>query len=948
MPVKLPQLETSARPIPQPAGGIASYRGATGAETAGGEAQMRLGQEMGAAGDQIYVAFKAEEEKTNTLRAEEAFSKLRERQLQLTYGEQDGFTHKRGSQALDRPLAKEYGDRFNQAYREIESGLGNDDQKLKFKTRATAARLQFDEGILRHLAQENDAYAKQVSDGAVKTEIAAVTANPYSTEAMLFGLERARGIIEKEVARQGLAGKAATDQVEIHMRKVQDAMWVARIEAIMYQQPMTADKLFRDNADKISDPQVRLQLQARTREAAFGVQGTMEAQKIIDEFRSIPERAPGTTDVKLGARAQELADKQFAGTATKAELNELAGLYKQMRPQGGAVDPSMVQAGGMPGTDPMTANTSGLPMARDIAAELPLMLTKVEKRADALYGTDPSNPDRAAFVRRVTQELQAKVAADVQQLNAIQRKNQGIIIDAVAGMSAPGGGMMAAGGRGTPAPVITSFAQIQADPRLYGAWQMMDVQAKVAVMNMIEANQRADQKGDEKLYWEVWNRIHLPAGDPRKIDFYGQVLPFAGPGKLSTAQIGQLRLEIDRSETPGGRSVQQMRRAADTSVERWFQTNLNTNLMFMEQKLTNPTAYMDWTNRWREEVGKKVDALIAEGKPELVRNLFMPDSKESVITPAYLQTFMTPAGGQPAVAPAAARADAGKTIAQPKEIDTREKLDAWFKTLPPDVTTFVGTDGKAYKVPRASGGQGMSRPDGTQKGAGFLGPLPVPGTNSVATEYSIGVQIGGKEVDIPTLVPTLTRQEVGQVLAAAAAGAAPPEAVVKKAREFAEQRIKEGKPVFATAEESPRAPNVAMDPAGKLVTPPAPKARDPNALPKFAGSRYAVSPEEQARLDTHFEALKAAVGAVASTVGNAVIEAGLMGIRTRQALVEMVTGLVGNTRRDTARATFQAVLDADSFMLEDVPVIEAALKYGDLDAAQKKKAKAMLKAAGKN
>ena len=866
MAVKLPSLETQERPTPRPGTGVAGYRGATGAETVVGEAAMRMGAQLGQAGDEIYAALKVEEERTNTTRAEEALSKLREKQLDLTIGPENGYNNLKGAAAVNRPLAKEWGEKFNQAYRDIESTLGNDDQKAKFKQRATIARLQYDEGILRHLASENDTSAKQMLEGAIRTEVASAQANPYSGEAMAIGLERVQNIVRKEVQRQGYMGKEATEQTEIAMRKVRDSMWTARIEAVMYRQPMTAEKLFRDNAEQISDPALRLQLQAKTREAAFGVQGSMEAQKIIDEYRSSPERVGGVVDVKLGARAQELADKQFAGTATKAEVKELTGLYKQMRPGGGEVDPAVVQAGGMPGTDPATANTSGMPIARDIAAELPFMLTKVEKRADALYGTDPSNPDRAAFVKRVTQELQAKISADVQQLNAIQKKNQGTIIDAVAGMSAPGSGVALAGGRGgSPGQMITSFAQIQANPTLFAAWQGLDVQAKVAAMNMIEANQRADQKGDEKLYWDTWNRIHLPVGDPKKIDFYGQIIGLAGPGKLSTTQIGQLRAEIDRAETPGGRSVTQLRKAADSSVENWFRTNLNTNLLFMDQKLTNPTAYMDWTNRWREEVGKKIDALIAADNPGAIRNLFQLDSKESVIKPEYLQTFMGAQGAtlkDQADAVRAGAPAAGKSIAQPKTIDTREKLDAWVKTLPADVTTFVGTDGKAYKVP-------------------------------------------GRAVQ--------------------------PAAEAVPAR---------GEPASA-------APLARMDDTGKIVTPPAPKpARDPDALPKFAGSRYAVSPEEQARMDMHFGGLKAAVIAAASTVGNAVVEAGMAGVRTRTELVDMIAGLVGTAKRDTARATFRAILEAESFASEDVPVIQAALKYGDLSAAEKKKARAMLKAAG--
>src|SRR5689334_1811887 len=50
------------------------------------------------------------------------------------------------------------------------------------------------------------------------------------------------------------------------------------------------------------------------------------------------------------------------------------------------------------------------------------------------------------------------------------------------------------------------------------------------------------------------------------------------------------------------------------------------------------------------------------------------------------------------------------------------------------------------------------RPDGTTKGRGFFGPLSRP-DGSVSSEISIGVNIDGRELDIPTLVPTLTESE---------------------------------------------------------------------------------------------------------------------------------------------------------------------------------------------
>lgn len=88
-----------------------------------------------------------------------------------------------------------------------------------------------------------------------------------------------------------------------------------------------------------------------------------------------------------------------------------------------------------------------------------------------------------------------------------------------------------------------------------------------------------------------------------------------------------------------------------------------------------------------------------------------------------------------------------------------------------------------------------NRPDGTPQGDGFLGVLKRP-DGSVASEYSVGVTIGGKEVDIPTLVPTLTRKEVQSVLALQH-GAPPSKEIIMKAQAHAEMRLREGKSVYA-------------------------------------------------------------------------------------------------------------------------------------------------------
>jgi len=89
-----------------------------------------------------------------------------------------------------------------------------------------------------------------------------------------------------------------------------------------------------------------------------------------------------------------------------------------------------------------------------------------------------------------------------------------------------------------------------------------------------------------------------------------------------------------------------------------------------------------------------------------------------------------------------------------------------------------------------------TRPDGTRKGSGWLGPYKTASGSDV-TEYSIGVDIDGKQMDIPTMVPGLTDAEIKQVLTAAEYDSFPNEAIVAKAVAHARKMIAEGKDVFA-------------------------------------------------------------------------------------------------------------------------------------------------------
>jgi hypothetical protein len=92
-----------------------------------------------------------------------------------------------------------------------------------------------------------------------------------------------------------------------------------------------------------------------------------------------------------------------------------------------------------------------------------------------------------------------------------------------------------------------------------------------------------------------------------------------------------------------------------------------------------------------------------------------------------------------------------------------------------------------------------NRPDGSKKAQGYYGVLQRP-DGDVSTEISIGVDIDGKEMDIPTLVPGLDKSEVDHLLNMKGDERIP-ESIIRKAVGHARKRISEGRDVFAGPED---------------------------------------------------------------------------------------------------------------------------------------------------
>lgn len=108
------------------------------------------------------------------------------------------------------------------------------------------------------------------------------------------------------------------------------------------------------------------------------------------------------------------------------------------------------------------------------------------------------------------------------------------------------------------------------------------------------------------------------------------------------------------------------------------------------------------------------------------------------------------------------------------------------------------------------------RTDGTEKGKGYFGEIPILSGDEkgkIATEKSISIEVDGKEILIPTIVPTLSSDEISFIQSGGNVLESPE--IEEKAIAHAFKRMDEGKSPFATAEDR-QIKTTTLDEDGKL------------------------------------------------------------------------------------------------------------------------------------
>lgn len=364
------------RPGPRPAGGLASYRGDSPAFEAPGQALSNLGSSLQAEGEKLFRQVKIEEEKADSVRAQDAINKLKLRALDLEYGDQ-GYKKILGGAAASRQVYPEYLKRFEDAVADIRGTLATEGQREKFKLHADPVSLQLREGIARHLAQQGKVFEKETYDATVQIAQRNATAkwdNPVAIATEIAGIANS---VKNRAESEGWSPEMREAELRKETGKVHNAVVQ---QAIASGQPGYAQRWYEANKADIDLPTAKA-LEVTVRDG--------EQKQLSNGYRSEVLAAKGNYRVLSAIRDKVLTDEKLDDGRRNALIGPIQNEMAMIERRGEAAQERRARAlerrindfnantlAGYPGTDPQrglelinaTRGTELEPLAKDAFA----------------------------------------------------------------------------------------------------------------------------------------------------------------------------------------------------------------------------------------------------------------------------------------------------------------------------------------------------------------------------------------------------------------------------------------------------------------------------------------------------------------------------------------------------------------------------------------------------
>lgn len=578
---------------------VAQYHPTTGFEESGAQSMAHTSAEFEQA---AHVVLQAKEQQ-DTLAAEDAYNKLRQTQIDLTYGP-NGIVNQKGAAAMNRDLPAEYGGQLVKAADGLAKGLGNDNQRTMFARRAALSRQDVMQVAGHHQAHQSDVYANQVLEGTLDTESRVAAAGGDIQTSML----RMSAAIDRHAQRFG----TAEQEVTALKMKAADSLWSSKIKAMVYTDPVAASALYKQHSAEIG-PANRIVLE----------------HEIHTTIRPIEAKAVAEAVLKGGTLEQDGARMNVGGEpAVQAVVSDVAvpgGVgYRAVTPAGTITEgtaPSEAEAlkrvrlaSGLPAKQ---APSTALPTnTRDLRAQLAAFVDNGEKMAERLH------PGDALFRDQVVSQIKGYVSTIAAAQEGIQRQAHGTLLTHLSG--GPDGK--------TPKP--TTMDELLALPGAREAYSHLDPGSLHGISaalqhNQIEAMGRA-VKSNPVSYREARSRIYLPDGDERKITSPAQLTQFYAQD-VTHPDIEGLRQELDQQMSISGRTFTADIETARVSAHRRFMT---TPVGSIQPDKAEEAAY-----NFNNDLNKKI-AEYGKTPGKDPRSLITPGSPDYMLTSERLASYM--------------------------------------------------------------------------------------------------------------------------------------------------------------------------------------------------------------------------------------------------------------------------------------------------------------------
>ena len=243
-----------------------------------GAALTQVGGQVANEGDRLFQIAKQEQEKTDTIKVEDAWNQYKNHALDLTTG-QNGLLTTQGADAVNGNLLEKSTASLADARKRIALSLGNDEQRQRFEQRANITDLQTKQSVLSHLAQQRPKYAELVFNGAFDAAKRAIAVDPTSESEFLRQKDTLMLQADAHLDQNGIRDKGVRDSLR---EKLSDGLGVTRVDALLAaNQPLLADALFRANPDLIKNPEIRIPMRAKVTERAVVMNATLKADEEI-------------------------------------------------------------------------------------------------------------------------------------------------------------------------------------------------------------------------------------------------------------------------------------------------------------------------------------------------------------------------------------------------------------------------------------------------------------------------------------------------------------------------------------------------------------------------------------------------------------------------------------------------------------------------------------------